>query len=454
MSLTSTNPATGEVLGSYTQLTDGELETRLSRAIVASQAHARTTIAQRAHCMQRLAAHLDEEKREHARRITREMGKTLSSAESEVDKCANTCRHYAENTQTYLADVSITTEATASYVRYLPLGVVLGIMPWNFPYWQAFRWAVPAIMAGNVALLKHSSNVSGCALAIEKLFTEAGFTEGTFQTLLIGSTRVARVIADARVAAVSLTGSEAAGAAAATAAGRHIKKCVLELGGSDPFIVMPSAQLDRATSMAVAARIVNNGQSCIAAKRFIVHKDCYDAFLSTFVQHFQSLKVGDPCDPSVDVGPISSESGRALLQQQVASAYAAGARVLCGGQCVDGPGYFFEPTVIADIPPQATIHREEVFGPVALVYRVNDIDGAIALANDNPFGLASSVWTLDPVEQSRFIDELQFGLTFVNAIVASDPRLPFGGVKHSGYGRELGPQGILEFVNAKTVYVR
>lgn len=404
--------------------------------------------------MQRLARGLTEECREHARRITREMGKPLSAAESEVHKCASACSHYAENAASYLADIAIPTEAASSYVRPLPLGAILGIMPWNFPYWQAFRWAVPAIMAGNVALLKHASNVSGCALAIERLFAESGFTENALQTLLIESSRVAKVIADKRVVAISLTGSEAAGAAVASLAGKHVKKCVLELGGSDPFIVMPSADLDRATSMAVAARIVNNGQSCIAAKRFIVDADCYDAFLAAFVQHFAGLKVGDPFDPGVDIGPISTESGRALLQQQVASAYTAGARILCGGRCLEGPGYFFEPTVIADIPKQAAIHHQEVFGPVALVYRVKGVDEAIALANDTPYGLASSVWTEEPAEQQRFIDELQVGLTFINAIVASDPRLPFGGVKQSGYGRELGPQGILEFVNAKTVYVR
>ncbi len=454
MSLTSINPATGEVLGSYTELTDGELETRMTRAALAAQDHAQTTNAARADCMRRVAARLIDEQSEHARRITREMGKVLSSAESEIEKCASTCRHFAENTATYLADVAIATEASRSYVRYLPLGVVLGVMPWNFPYWQVFRWAVPAIMSGNVALLKDAANVSGCALAIERLVIEAGFTEGTFQTLLIGSSRVGKVVADERIAAVSLTGSDAAGAAVAAVAGRHLKKCVLELGGSDPFIVMPSAQLDRATSMAGAARIVNNGQSCIAAKRFIIHKDCYDKFVEDFVAHFQRLKVGDPCDPSVDVGPLSSEAGRATLQQQVASAYASGARILCGGRSLDGPGYFFQPTVITDIPKQASIHREEVFGPVALVYRADDIDEAISLANDCPFGLASSVWTDDVTEQQRFIGELQVGLTFVNAIVASDARLPFGGVKRSGYGRELGPLGILEFVNPKTVYVR
>jgi succinate-semialdehyde dehydrogenase/glutarate-semialdehyde dehydrogenase len=401
-----------------------------------------------------LATKLNDESREHARRISREMGKTLAAAESEVDKCANVCRHYADNAVQYLADVSIPTEAGSSYVHYLPLGVILGVMPWNFPYWQAFRWAVPTVMAGNVVLLKHSSNVSGCALAIEHLFSDVGFTESTFQSLLIGSARVTKVLADPRVVGVSLTGSEAAGAAVASIAGRHIKKCVLELGGSDAFIVMPSAQLDRVASMAVAARIVNNGQSCIAAKRFIVHADCYDAFLAEFVHHFKSLKVGDPCDASVDIGPIASESGRSALQQQVASAYAAGARVSCGGRCMEGPGYFFEPTVISDIPPNAPINRQEVFGPVALVYRVRDINEAISLANDNPYGLGSSVWTEEPDEQRRFIDELQSGMTFINAIVASDPRLPFGGVKQSGYGRELGPHGILEFVNAKTVYVR
>lgn len=403
--------------------------------------------------MNRIAELLEGQREQHARRITAEMGKTLLSALAEVDKCAATCRHYAENAAEYLADQTIATEGVASYVHYLPLGVVLGVMPWNFPYWQVFRWAVPALMAGNVALLKHSSNVSGCSLEIERLFAEAGFDDGWFQSLLIGAGRVERLVADRRVAAVSLTGSELAGAAVASQAGAHIKKCVLELGGSDPFIVMPSAHLDKVIPKAVLARIINNGQSCIAAKRFIVHTGCYDEFLARFVKDFEALQVGDPMLPETDVGPLATEAGLEQLEQQVTDAQDQGANVLCGGKRLSGPGYFYAPSVIADVPPAAAINREEVFGPVALVYRVSDVDSAIRLANDSPYGLASSVWTQDKSEQSRFIDELECGLTYVNSMVVSDPRLPFGGTKQSGYGRELGPHGTLEFVNAKTVYV-
>jgi succinate-semialdehyde dehydrogenase/glutarate-semialdehyde dehydrogenase len=454
MSLISRNPATGQVLSTHEELSESELEVRLVRAAAASRLQRQSALSERACSMIRVAELLERNRAEHARRMTEEMGKTLVSALAEVDKCAGTCRHYAEHAAEYLADQSVTTEAKRSYVRHLPLGPILGVMPWNFPYWQVIRWAVPAIMAGNVALLKHSSNVSGCSLALEKLFIEAGFREGVFQSLLLNSSRVNRVIADERVMAVSLTGSEAAGAAVAAVAGAHIKKCVLELGGSDPFIIMPSAHLDTAIPAAVSARIINNGQSCIAAKRFIVHESCYANFLAGFVQRFESLKVGDPMLPDVDVGPIATEAGLDQLEQQVARAKNEGAHVLCGGKRIASAGYFYMPTVIADIPADAAISREEVFGPVALVYRVDGLESAIRLANDSPYGLASSVWTEDESEQRRFIEELEVGLTFVNAMVASDPRLPFGGVKKSGYGRELGAQGILEFVNSKTVYVR
>jgi succinate-semialdehyde dehydrogenase / glutarate-semialdehyde dehydrogenase len=451
MTLISKNPATGEILGTYEESSDDEVEKRLARAAAASQKP--TPMSARARSMNRLAELLEGQRERHARRITAEMGKTLLSALAEVDKCAATCRHYAENAREFLADQTIATEGDASYVRYLPLGVILGVMPWNFPYWQVFRWAVPALMAGNVALLKHSSNVSGCSLELERLFAEAGFDNGRFQSLLIGAGRVNRLIADRRVAAVSLTGSELAGAAVASQAGAHVKKCVLELGGSDPFVVMPSAHLDKVIPKAVMARIINNGQSCIAAKRFIVHVDCYDEFLARFVEGFEALQVGDPMLPETDVGPLATEAGLGQLEQQVTDAQAQGAKVLCGGKRLSGPGYFYAPTVIADVPPAAAINREEVFGPVALVYRASDVDSAIRLANDSPYGLASSVWTQDRSEQARFIDELECGLTYVNSMVVSDPRLPFGGTKRSGYGRELGPQGALEFVNAKTVYV-
>ncbi len=454
MPLTSTNPATGEILGTYEELSDDELETRLVRAAAASKKQHRVSIAERARSMIRLADLLERDRERHARLMTAEMGKTLASALAEVAKCAGTCRHFAAHAEQYLSDQPLVTEAKRSYVRHLPLGVVLGVMPWNFPYWQVIRWAVPAIMAGNAALLKHSSNVSGCSLAIEGLFDEAGIGDGLFQSLLVGASRVARIVADERVAAVSLTGSEAAGAAVAAQAGACVKKCVLELGGSDAFILMASAHLDKAVPAAVAARVINNGQSCIAAKRFIVHEARYAEFIADFVRRFEALRVGDPMLPDVNVGPIATEAGLAQLERQVADARAAGAKVLCGGARRMGPGNFYSPTVVVDIPEQAAVNREEVFGPVALVYRARDINEAIRLANDSPYGLASSVWTEDDAEQAQFIDELDVGLTFVNSMVASDPRLPFGGVKQSGYGRELGPQGILEFVNSKTVYVR
>jgi len=454
VALTSTNPATEETIGTYEELSEAELEVKLGRARNAAERQRRSSVRDRAHVIRRLGELLVEQRQSHARLMTQEMGKTLASALAEADKCAATCHHYAENAERYLDDQPISTEARGSYVRHLPLGAILGVMPWNFPYWQVIRWAVPTLMAGNVALLKHASNVSGCALALERLFQSAGFDVGVFQALLLPSSRVGGLVSDDRIAAVSLTGSEAAGAAVAATAGAHVKKCVLELGGSDPFIVMPSCELAQAVAAAVTARILNNGQSCIAAKRFIVHRACYAEFLREFVRHFEALRVGDPMNSSTDVGPIVNRSGLEQLQAQVDAAKTAGARVACGGRRLDQRGYYYAPTVITDIPVTAAIHQEEVFGPVALVYCVNDLDSAIHLANDTPFGLGSSVWTEDTEEQTRFIQELDAGQTFVNAIVASDPRLPFGGVKHSGYGRELGRAGILEFVNSKTVFVR
>ena len=454
MSLTSINPATEEVVATYAELSDAEIETRLQRAAAASNKIRYTSVGDRAQLIRSVAALLAEHREEHARLMSDEMGKTLVSALAEVDKCVSTCRHYAEHAERYLEDRLVETEAESSYVRHLPLGVILGVMPWNFPYWQVIRFAVPALMAGNVALLKHSSNVSGCSLALERLFLDAGFDVGVFQSLLVPSSRVSALIADERIAAISLTGSEAAGAAVAAKAGSHIKKCVLELGGSDPFIIMPSTHLEAAVPMAVAARIINNGQSCIAAKRFIVHKAVYSDFLRLFVASFEGLNVGSPLAPNTDVGPLSTQSGLQLLEQQVQQAAAAGARIACGGKRLPGPGFYFAPTVITDIPSDAAINSDEVFGPVALVYCVDNIDSAIRLANNSPYGLASSVWTDNEAEQARFIQELQFGQTFINALVSSDPRLPFGGVKRSGYGRELGSLGILEFVNSKTVYVR
>ena len=453
MTISSTNPATSETLQRFEEHTPEQVEQKLQPAMQAFARHRRTSFAARAERMQRAAELLLADKAKLARMMTEEMGKTLKSAVAEAEKCALACRHYAEHAETYLQDERIEQDAGNAYVRFLPLGPVLAIMPWNFPFWQVIRFAAPAIMAGNVGLLKHASNVPRCALALEELFTRAGFEPGVFQTLLIGSRRVAAVIEDPRVAAVTLTGSEAAGVEVAGVAGRKLKKTVLELGGSDPFIVMPSADLESAIKTAVAARNINNGQSCIAAKRFIVHRSVYAEFERRFVQQVGALRVGDPLLPETDIGPLATADGVKSLEDQVARSVAAGAKLLVGGKPLKGPGNFYAPTVLAAIPETAPAYREEVFGPVALLFEVSDIDAAIALANDSDFGLGSSVWTNDAGEQQRFIDELEAGQTFVNAMVASDPRLPFGGVKHSGFGRELGAYGIREFVNAKSVLI-
>ncbi len=385
--------------------------------------------------------------------ITEEIGKTLSSAMAEIEKCAKACRYYAETAKRSLSDEHIATEAAASYVHYLPLGPVLAVMPWNFPFWQVFRFAAPNLMAGNVGLLKHASNVPECALAIEDLLRRAEFPEGVFQSLLIGSHMVPRVLGDRRVAAVTLTGSVPAGAAVASYAGKLIKPTVLELGGSDPFIVMPSADLDAAVKTAVLSRTLNNGQSCINAKRFIVHRDVYDVFEEKMVQAFEALRVGDPMDEATHIGPLALASVRSDVMAQVEHSVREGARRLTGATAIDRPGWWFRPGILADLPESARAYREEVFGPVALLFRVESIDAAIALANDSELGLASSVWTEDRREQERFIDEIEAGQTFVNAMVASDPRLPFGGIKRSGFGRELGTPGIRSFANMKTVFV-
>ena len=453
----SINPANGKLLRSFDPLSPDALNARLLLAASAARTYPRESLDQRIFWMRRLAAIVDADSEDLAATMTSEMGKTLVSARAEVAKCAAVCRYYAENANRILTPERIPTEHQESYVRYDPLGVVLAVMPWNFPLWQVFRFAAPALMAGNVGLLKHASNVPQCALAIEALIRRAGFPRGVFQTLLIEARQVETLLADDRVAAVTVTGSEAAGRAVAAQAGWLIKKTVLELGGSDPFIVLPSADLDIAIPTAVKARCINNGQSCIAAKRFIVHESIYPEFERRFVAGMKALTVGDPMLETTDVGPLATRQMIDELLDQVTRARESGGRVLAGGSRAsveDGRfGNYFEPTVIAGIMRDAPITQEEIFGPVAMLFRVGSLDEAIALANDTPFGLAASVWTNDSEEQRRLTIQLQCGAVFVNTPVASDPRLPFGGVKRSGYGRELATEGMREFLNAKTVVI-
>jgi succinate-semialdehyde dehydrogenase / glutarate-semialdehyde dehydrogenase len=452
MAIASINPATGLVLREFQPHSPTDVENKLGLAIRIFRTFRRTTFAERAKWMLRAADILESEKRKLGEVMTSEMGKTLVSAIAEAEKCAVGCRYYAENTEKHLADETISTNASHSFIRYQPLGPVLAVMPWNFPFWQVFRFAAPALMAGNVALLKHASNVPQCAVEIENIFLRAGFPEGCFQSLLVESQRVEALIKDDRIVAVTLTGSEPAGRSVASIAGGEIKKSVLELGGSDPFIVMPSADLKAAIETAVKARTINNGQSCIAAKRFIVASGIYDKFERAFVEAMRNLRVGDPMDTSTDIGPLATPKIREDLHAQVRRATDAGAKLLCGGEKVNGPGNYYSPTVIAEVPRSAEVYREELFGPVAMLFRVDNATAAIALANDSSFGLGSSVWSRDEVEISEFIDGIDAGQVFINGMVASDPRLPFGGVKRSGYGRELAAFGIREFVNIKTVW--
>jgi succinate-semialdehyde dehydrogenase / glutarate-semialdehyde dehydrogenase len=453
MPIATINPATAETLKTFDALTDAQIDARIQHAARTFQTYRRTPLEERAGRMLRAAQILESEQSVFGRMMTTEMGKLVKAGSEEAAKCAWGCRFYAEHAARMLADEPVQSTATESFVRYQPLGPILAVMPWNFPFWQVFRLAAPALMAGNVVLLKHASNVPQCALMIEEIFRRAGFPDGAFQTLLIGSEQVQRVLDDPRVAGASLTGSEQAGRQVAGAAGRQIKKTVLELGGSDPFIVMPSADLAAAIETAVKARVVNSGQSCIAAKRFIVAEAVADAFERGFTAKMGALKVGDPLDPATEVGPLATKSVLTDLDDQVRRSVAAGARVLTGGQPLDRPGNYYAPTVLTDIRPGSPAYTEELFGPVAALFRVGDIDEAIRLANDTSFGLGSSVWTNDAAERARFTDEIEAGQVFVNGMVVSDPRLPFGGVKHSGYGRELGIYGIREFVNVKTVWI-
>ena len=459
MSIASTNPATGETLKTFEPLNQTQLNEKLQLAHTTFQSYRRTSFAERARTMLRAAEILEAEKKDFARMMTLEMGKPIVGAVQETEKCSWVCRYYAENAERQLADELVETTATKSFVHFQPLGVVLAVMPWNFPFWQVFRFAAPGLMAGNVGLLKHSSNVPQCALAIEDIFCRAGFPEGAFQTLLIGSDVVQSVLEDSRVAAATLTGSEPAGRSVASIAGKQIKKTVLELGGSDPFIVMPSAEMDAAVATAVKARTINNGQSCIAAKRFILHTQIYDEFEKRFVEVMKALRVGDPLIESTDIGPLATEQILKDLEEQVQVSVAAGAKILTGGQKFKAEGdlargNFYEPTVLVDIPKGSPAYQDEIFGPVASLFRVADIDEAIELANATSFGLGSAAWTRDEAERDRFVEELEAGSVFINGMVASDPRLPFGGIKHSGYGRELGEFGIREFVNIKTVWIK
>ena len=453
MAIATVDPSTGATLKTFEPLRDGAIEEKLQRSVQAAEKNRRRSFAERASRMRKTADLLEQRQRELGALATTEMGKPIKAAIAEVTKCALVCRYYADNAKQFLSDEAVKTEAEQSFIRYEPIGPVLAVMPWNFPFWQVFRFAAPALMAGNVGLLKHASNVPQCALAIEQIFRDAGFGDGEFQTLLITSEQVGKLLDDDRVKAATLTGSEPAGASVASHAAKHIKKSVLELGGSDPFLVMASARLDDAVSTAVKARIVNNGQSCIAAKRFIIHEKIAADFEKKFVAAMEALRVGNPMDEATDIGPLAMPQIVEDIDKQVQRSVAAGAKLLTGGKRIGERGNFYAPTVLANIPNDAPAAREETFGPVASLFRVRDAEEAIRLANDTSFGLGASVWTQERDEAARLIDGIESGQVFVNAMVASDPRVPFGGVKHSGYGRELGVYGIREFVNIKTVWI-
>ena len=463
MAIATINPANGKTVQTFTPLSPAATEDRLAKAQAAFRDYRATPLSQRAMWLKAAADILEANKQVYGELMTLEMGKPITSAIAEVTKSASVCRFYADSAETYLQDVPAATDASQSFVRYQPLGIVLAVMPWNFPFWQVFRFAAPNLMAGNVGLLKHASNVPQCALAIAEIFQKAGFPEGVFQTLLIGAGAVADVVADERVKAATLTGSEPAGASLAAAAGKHIKPTVLELGGTDPFIVMPSANLEQAMATAVTARMLNSGQSCIAAKRFILHDAIADEFLNGLSAKFQALTVGDPKHEATDIGPLATSTIRDELAQQVKACVEQGAKVLIGGDVTAlvnqlppdlQAGNFYPPTILTDIPANTSAAQEELFGPVALTFRVPHLDAAIELANSTPLGLGASAWTQDAEERDRCVNELEAGAVFINGLVKSDPRLPFGGIKHSGYGRELSIQGMHAFMNAKTVWIR
>jgi succinate-semialdehyde dehydrogenase / glutarate-semialdehyde dehydrogenase len=454
MAIATTNPATGEVVKKFDALTDAQVDEKISKAAKTFRSFRKTSFADRARWMNKAGEILDAEKQAIGRLMTLEMGKTLGSAIAEAEKCAGACRYYAEHAEGFMADEVIETLASKSYIHYQPVGVVLAVMPWNYPFWQVFRFIAPGMMAGNVGLLKHASNVPQCALKIEEILARAGFPDGVFQTLLIGAAQVDRILNDPRVAAATLTGSEQAGIQVGMSAAKRIKKVVLELGGSDPFLIMPSANFAEAAATAVKARVLNNGQSCIAAKRFIVHEQIADQFEKEFVRRMEALKLGDPFDAKTDVGPLATPDAVKDLDTDVQKSIQAGAKLLTGGKPASGPGNFYQPTVLTNIPKDSPAYREEFFGPVASLFRVKNIDEALAIANDSRFGLGASAWTNDPEERERFINDLEAGMVFINQMVFSDPRVPFGGVKRSGVGRELSTYGIREFTNVKTVWVK
>lgn len=457
MAIATVNPATGETLEEFEPHTDEEVDGRLSAATSAFRALSQTTVAERASRMRAAAEILEAELNELAQTITTEMGKTFAAAKGEVGKAALGMRFYADHAERFLADRPLddpsTVGASRAFVHYQPIGPILAVMPWNFPLWQVIRFAAPALMAGNTGLLKHASNVPRTALYLGTLFDRAGFPEGAFSTLLIGSAQVEKVLTDSRVKAATLTGSEPAGSSVAATAGQEIKKTVLELGGSDPFVVMPSADLDRAARVATTSRCQNNGQSCISAKRFLVHADCYDEFAERFVTHMNALQVGDPLEDGTELGPLATSDGRDDVEEVVAEAIGNGAHVLCGGVSPDRPGWWYPATVVTDITPDMRMYGEEVFGPVAGLYRIGSLDEALELANATAYGLGSNAWTTDAAEQERFVEGLDAGAVFINGMTTSYPELPFGGVKRSGYGRELADLGMREFCNAKTVWV-
>ncbi len=453
MAIESRDPGTGTVIETFAGHDGNAVETIIQTAAQRAMEWRRTPLEERCQRLVAAAEILENRAGEYGELIAREMGKLLPEAIAEVEKCARVCRYYAEHAEAFLADEKIATDKGNSYVSYQPLGVILAVMPWNFPFWQVFRFAAPALAAGNVGLLKHASNVPRSALALEAVFKEAGFPQGCFQTLLIDAQTTGKVIEDPRIAAVTLTGSEGAGASVAATAGRVLKKSVLELGGSDPFIVLPSADFDKAVATGVKARMINNGQSCIAAKRFLVHADIYDRFLDAFEAKINALSVGYQLSPQTEIGPLATAAIRDELETQVQDSVRAGARLLGGQHPIPDEGYYYAPRILTDVPENAPAFSQELFGPVAIVFRIASLDEAITLANATPFGLGASAWTTEPSEQKQLIQHIQSGCLFINQMVVSDPALPFGGIKRSGFGRELSRHGMHEFLNAKTIAI-